>query len=100
GTWHLVVRSSADRAGVFHPRLRQDDRRRGVQSRLPGGARRRPGDCVYLCDAEFTGGCPLRGDQSQAAPVMTERLYRLAPALFGVLALLFWQGAVQTLDVP
>jgi NitT/TauT family transport system permease protein len=31
---------------------------------------------------------------------MTERLYRLAPAMFGVLALLFWQGAVQTLDVP
>jgi NitT/TauT family transport system permease protein len=31
---------------------------------------------------------------------MTERFYRLAPALFGVLALLLWEGAVRLFDVP
>jgi NitT/TauT family transport system permease protein len=31
---------------------------------------------------------------------MTERLYRLAPALFGVLALLMWEAAVRAFDVP
>jgi NitT/TauT family transport system permease protein len=31
---------------------------------------------------------------------MTERFYRLAPALFGVLALLLWEGAVRFFDVP
>jgi NitT/TauT family transport system permease protein len=31
---------------------------------------------------------------------MTERFYRLAPALFGVLALLLWEGAVRVFDVP
>jgi len=31
---------------------------------------------------------------------VTERLYRLAPALFGLLALLAWEGAVRLFDVP
>jgi NitT/TauT family transport system permease protein len=31
---------------------------------------------------------------------MTERFYRLAPALFGILALLLWEGAVRLFDVP
>jgi len=31
---------------------------------------------------------------------MTESFYRLAPALFGVLALALWQGAVWIFDVP
>jgi NitT/TauT family transport system permease protein len=31
---------------------------------------------------------------------MTERFYRLAPAQFGVLALLLWEGAVRLFDVP
>jgi NitT/TauT family transport system permease protein len=31
---------------------------------------------------------------------MTERFYRLAPALFGGLALLLWEGAVRFFDVP
>jgi NitT/TauT family transport system permease protein len=31
---------------------------------------------------------------------MTERFYRFAPALFGVLALLLWEGAVRFFDVP
>jgi NitT/TauT family transport system permease protein len=31
---------------------------------------------------------------------MTERLYRFAPALFGVLALVLWEGAVRVFDIP
>jgi NitT/TauT family transport system permease protein len=31
---------------------------------------------------------------------MTERFYRLAPALFGVLALAMWEAAVRIFDVP
>jgi NitT/TauT family transport system permease protein len=31
---------------------------------------------------------------------MNERIYRFAPALFGVLALLLWEGAVRAFDVP
>jgi len=31
---------------------------------------------------------------------MMERFYRVAPALFGVLALLLWDGAVRIFDVP
>ena len=45
---HAAVRRGADRAGVFHSRLRQDDRRCGVQPRLSGGAGRRAGDGVSV----------------------------------------------------
>jgi NitT/TauT family transport system permease protein len=31
---------------------------------------------------------------------MTERFYRLAPALFGLLALVVWEGAVRIFDIP
>ena len=31
---------------------------------------------------------------------MTERLYRLAPALFGILALVVWEAVVRIFDVP
>ena len=31
---------------------------------------------------------------------MTERMYRVAPAIFGLLALLAWEGAVRVFDVP
>jgi NitT/TauT family transport system permease protein len=31
---------------------------------------------------------------------VTERFYRFAPALFGVFALVLWEGAVRILDVP
>ena len=31
---------------------------------------------------------------------MSDRLYRFAPALFGVLALLLWEAAVRFFDVP
>jgi NitT/TauT family transport system permease protein len=31
---------------------------------------------------------------------MTERFYRFAPALFGVLALVLWEGAVRIFDIP
>jgi NitT/TauT family transport system permease protein len=31
---------------------------------------------------------------------MTERFYRCAPALFGILALVLWEGAVRMFDIP
>ena len=40
---HAAVGRGADRAGVHDPRLRQADRRRGVQPRLRGGAGRGAG---------------------------------------------------------
>ena len=71
-TLGAAVGRGSDRAGVFHSRLRQDDRRRGVQSRLSGRAGRRARDGVSLCDAKFARGYPLRGDQPQAPRLMTD----------------------------
>ena len=31
---------------------------------------------------------------------MTERFYRLAPTLFGILAVVLWEAAVRIFDVP
>ena len=32
--------------------------------------------------------------------LMTERFYRFTPALFGILALVMWEGAVGVFDIP
>ena len=70
GVGHAAVGRGAHRTGVHHPRLRQADRRLGVQPRLRGGAGRGAGDGDGVRDAELAGGPGLLRGESAVAGLM------------------------------
>jgi len=78
-TWRAAVGRGADRADLFDSRLRQADRRCGVQSRLCRGAGRRSGDGDHLHRAEPDRRYRLYPGQSTA-----EGLSSMTDATLGI----------------